>query len=326
MRARASSSRTKLRTALKALLGVLIVTVLLWRVNLQAIGLALASYSWPWLLAALLVISASWPVAAARWALLIRKVQFLHILDLTMIGQFYSIVFPGQVAGEFVKAYRLGKGNIDAERLAATVLLDRILGLIALLLVASVGLLLSKQRVPDTISFVFAGLTVVLICSLLALRLGAVHKLAISMIARLQHTRLREYALSVRRAVDAWRGFTEIPLRLAASFFLGVLFQMLGVAMLAILAANLGILLALADWAWIAGVVSLAVLLPVSVGGIGLREGALVGCLGFLGVAPERALALSFGVFALTLVGALTGGMLEMIEVVRKRPSSMVQR
>jgi hypothetical protein len=86
---------------------------------------------------------------------------------------------------------------------------------------------------------------------------------------------------------------------------------MLGAAVLALLARNLGIDLPLADWAWIFGLVSLAVLVPLSIGGIGLREGALVGSLALLGVAGGKALALSFGVFAIALAGAMTGALCE---------------
>lgn len=314
-----------IRNALKAAFGALVVALLLWRVDLHGVRVALASYRWPWLVATVLVFAASWALAAARWKLFVRESRYARLLELTLIGQFYALVFPGQIAGEVVKAYRLAKGNADAERLAATVLLDRILGLIALLLVASVGLLLSRNRLPEGLGWFFAGLTLVLVCSLVGLRLDAIHRAVGAVIRRLELTRLRKPAASLHRAVDAWRGFSTEPLRLAASLALGVLFQLLGVAGFAILAANLGIVVSGADWAWIYGVVSLAILLPVSIGGIGLREGALVGCLGFLGISPERALALSFGVFGLTLVGAVSGGILEMIEVTRKRASSLAR-
>ena len=85
--------------------------------------------------------------------------------------------------------------------------------------------------------------------------------------------------------------------------------------MVAILGTNLGIALPLVDWAWIVGVMSLAVLLPLTIGGIGLREGALIGCLGFAGVPSESAIALSFGIFAVTLSGALAGGAVEFAEL-----------
>lgn len=307
-----------MHTALKAAFGLLLVALLLWRLDLHAIGTALGRYSWPWLLAALGLITATSPLAAARWKLFVPKASFFRLLELTLIGQFYAIVLPGQLAGELVKAYRLAKGKVEAERLAASVAVDRIVGTLALLIVASGGLLLSPHRLPGALAWLFTGLTLVLVASLYALRLQPIQRVAICLVTSLERTRLHGLSASLHRATDAWRDFAGSSGRLLASFVLGILFQLLGVAIFAVLANNLGIGLPLADWAWIVGVVSLAILIPVSIGGIGLREGALVGSLAFLGVAPERAMALSFGVFATTLVGALIGGLLELVESTRE--------
>lgn len=310
-----------MRTVLKASFGLLLLALLLWRLDLYAIGTALGRYSWPWLLAALGLVASSWPLAAARWKLFVPESSYSRLLELTLIGQFYAVVLPGQLAGELVKAYRLAKGTVDAERLAASVVVDRIIGTIALLVVGSCGLLLSQHHLPSTLAWLFTGLTLALIISLYALRLQPIHRLATHLVTSLEGTRLRGLATSLHRAIHAWCDFGRSPARLLASWILGVLFQLLGVAIVVVLANNLGIDLPLADWAWIFGLVSLAVLLPVTLGGIGLREGALVGCLGFLGVSAEQAIALSLGILAVTVSAALVGGGLELAEVVRRRTS-----
>lgn len=311
--------KTIVRTALKFAFGILLVVILIERMDWHAIGTALAHYTWPGLLTGLILLMSSWPVAALRWKLFATRIAFLRLLELTLIGQFYAIVLPGQLAGELVKAYRLAKGNVDAERLAASVAVDRIIGTIALLVVASAGLFLSRQQVPSAIVWLFAMATLALIASLFALRLTPVHRLTLFAIGRLEGTRFRGAAESLHRAVEAWRDFSRKSSRLLTSLALGIVFQLLGTALFATLGGNLGLTVSMPNWAWIQGVVSLAVLIPVSVGGIGLREGAVVGCLTLLDIAPERALALSFGIFAITLAGALAGGVLELIEATRKR-------
>lgn len=69
--------------------------------------------------------------------------------------------------------------------------------------------------------------------------------------------------------------------------------------MMLMIAAEVGIELKMADWLWIFAVVSLAVLLPLSIGGIGIREGAFVGGLGYLNFSGKLALALSLAIFTL---------------------------
>jgi hypothetical protein len=87
----------------------------------------------------------------------------------------------------------------------------------------------------------------------------------------------------------------------------GVLFQLLGVGVYLLLANNLGIEIATAHWMWMAGVAAIAVLLPLSVGGIGLREGTLVAMLAQFGIPGESSLALSLGIFAMVLLVASVG-------------------
>ena len=60
------------------------------------------------------------------------------------------------------------------------------------------------------------------------------------------------------------------------------------------LALKMGIVINFVDWCWIVAILSLALFLPISIGGIGVREASLVGTLGLFGVTTERALAFSF--------------------------------
>lgn len=308
-----------MRTLLKALFGLLLVVLIVWRLDLRDLGLAIERYRWPWLLGALALTAASWPVAAWRWKLFARRFPFGRLLGLTLIGLFYSVVLPGQLAGELVKAWRLAKGQTDAERLAATVLIDRVIGLVSLLVVALAGVVASARHLPAGLLPLFVVLIVVCVCGIFALNVAAFRNFARRIAGWLESTRLRRLGHSLQRAIDAWREFGRSPALLAVNLVLGVAFQLLAVALFALLADNLAIHLPVADWAWIFGVVSLAVLIPVSVGGIGLREGALVGCLGFFGIPPEDALALSVGIFAVTLSGAAVGGVLELVEATGRR-------
>jgi len=63
---------------------------------------------------------------------------------------------------------------------------------------------------------------------------------------------------------------------------------------------------------WVRSVVTVLTLLPISIGGVGVREGALVFTLQSLGVPAHDALALSLLVFATTILApGLAGGAVE---------------
>lgn len=308
------------RIAIKLLVGATLVALLCWRLDFHAVLGAFRRFSILGVLLTLALFAASWPIAAIRWKLFASQFSFRRLLELTLIGQFYSIVLPGQIAGEAVKAYRIAKGSTDAERLAASVAVDRVLGTIALLLVAGVGMAFTPHGLPAGLRPTLLSLGLALSFGLFALRMRIFHAAVSTLADAVAATpRLQHFAASLRRLIWAWRDFAHSPGRVVASLALGCIFQLLAVGMYATMARSLGIELPIADWAWIVAVASLAVLPPVSIGGLGLREGALVGCLSYLGIPGELALALSLGLFAVMLSGAAVGGFVELATLAAKR-------
>lgn len=88
-----------------------------------------------------------------RWWILLRY-EGIHIplrqaLQLTWIGHFFNMVFPGAVSGDAVKMYYVGKAVSGELREEAwtTVLADRVIGMIALISVASVACLFSLDLI-----------------------------------------------------------------------------------------------------------------------------------------------------------------------------------
>lgn len=99
-----------------------------------------------WLLAAgLLVMLPMLPLQAARWLLLMRcrglQVVYGRALQLTMVGMFFNICMPGMTGGDVVKVYYAAKGTQRRATAILSVVLDRLCGMLALLILgALVGL------------------------------------------------------------------------------------------------------------------------------------------------------------------------------------------
>lgn len=98
---------------------------------------------------------------------------------------------------------------------------------------------------------------------------------------------------------------------MTASLLLGVVVQLAAVWINYRIGLELGVRVTISDWCWVFGIVSIASALPFSIGGIGIREGSLVGSLALLGVAAEKAMAVSIIVFSLLLAAAAIGGLLD---------------
>ena len=115
------------------------------------------------------------------------------------------------------------------------------------------------------------------------------------------------------RFIDAWVQYLKKPRVLLKSLFIGIFFQLICVSITLILAKAIGINISYYDWCWVLGVISIVVLLPVTIGGLGLREGGFVLLLGYFGVQNDKALALSLSIFGLQFTGALIGGLIDLL-------------
>jgi uncharacterized protein (TIRG00374 family) len=298
---------------IRAVISVLLIAWLLQRVDVTSAWstihkLDLQLYFTLMCLQALAIV-----ISAAKWRLLLPHRSLGTLIALSLIGQFYSLVLPGQFLGEAMKAYRLGQGSRDAEQVAASVVVDKITGILALILLGFLGLYAARPGVPAPI---IDSLFVAFLCglaALFALRWGAFYKVLQRLISRIEQRipLLHGLFYRLRFILLEWRRYAERPGILLVSLVMGLLFQGVALAILILVSWQYGIMLSPFAWLWIFALVSLAVLLPLSIGGIGVREGAFVGLLALFDIGTSAALALSLTVFSLQLVAAAVGLIVE---------------
>ncbi|MGE3756496.1 MAG: lysylphosphatidylglycerol synthase transmembrane domain-containing protein [Pseudobdellovibrionaceae bacterium] len=99
---------------------------------------------------------------AHRWKILVNaqglEMKFWDALKLFLVGVFFNFAMPGGVGGDVVKGYYMTRKRPDRKVDAAlSVLMDRIMGLYAMILMAAVMMLLDFPKVRETpgLSFLF---------------------------------------------------------------------------------------------------------------------------------------------------------------------------
>jgi uncharacterized protein (TIRG00374 family) len=299
------------------------ITLLIWlisSVNISQIFSIILKIAPSQLMYVCLLAFTSWAIAIYRWNILLSNYRYIDLAVQTFVGSFYSLVLPGQIAGELVKAYRLGKRRSDAERVAVSVVVDKITGLLGLLLVISSGLFTSVAYVPEGVSLSIILLTIMLLVSLACVRIPMFARTIERILEDARHRGNCFTPLVSRMGLiyEAWVNYLRQPLTLVWATILGVVFQLLCVLVTLNIAITLGIDLAFADWCWIIGLVSIALLLPITIAGFGVREGVFVGLLSYQGVAVEKSIALSLCIFGVSFISALIGCFLECIHIVNK--------
>ncbi|HET6249317.1 MAG TPA: lysylphosphatidylglycerol synthase transmembrane domain-containing protein [Tepidisphaeraceae bacterium] len=104
------------------------------------------------LLGALLVLPISYFITSRRWHLLLEALD-IHISQATafvlnMVGSFYNSFMPGSTGGDLVKAYYAAKHTTHKVRAVLSVIVDRLIGVIALIILGGV-MAFTQWSVPD---------------------------------------------------------------------------------------------------------------------------------------------------------------------------------
>ena len=99
-----------------------------------------ASAKWPLLAGAWLLLGVPFVITAIRWRNLMRPqgidMPLGKCLQLTFVGQFYSIILPGITGGDLVKIVYAARLTGSKTKSFITIVLDRVIGLVALMVIA----------------------------------------------------------------------------------------------------------------------------------------------------------------------------------------------
>lgn len=302
-----ASSHPALRAAVlagKATVSGGLIWLALRQTDIGSVADRIAAVSIVDLILALVLLFAMSVIAAGRWALLsgamVVDLGFPRACRILFIGLFFNQTLPSSLGGDAVRVLLVRRGGATLTDALASVLVDRATGVAALAITAAAGLpILLGVPALATPAAVVAVLALGAVVSLVFLawlggREAGSGGRVIALIMRV--------AAGIRAAGrPAGRGLLIVALSVAVHLLL--------VAVAALLLRGMerpvefGLLLALVP------MVMLFAIVPVSIAGWGVREGAMIVALGYAGVAQADALAVSIllglGLFATGLPGVI---------------------
>jgi uncharacterized membrane protein YbhN (UPF0104 family) len=287
--------------AIKNLLRVAVSVLLLgwigWQTDWPSVRRAFATLRGEFWLAALGLLLVSQVISSLRWRLFARSLRFEQSLPRMtgyyFIGMFFNLVLPTSVGGDVIRAWYLDGKSGRKLAAFASVFLDRLNGLFVLVALACTAVLLSPIALPSWIPIsvvCIAGTGVLGVATLpLIIRSG-----------RLPAKRVRQFQTMLH--------LLKSPRTLLTATLLSVLVQASSVGIVWLIGAGLQAPIPAAYYWILVPMVSLLTLLPVSVNGMGVREGGVVLFLTPLGIEHGTALTLAFLWFLVYAAGSLVGG------------------
>lgn len=311
---------------LKIIVSIAILAYLFWRVDMQLFLDSLSHTSPVLFLKACLILFILLILPALSQKLLFKSCQlnlsFLSIYDINLKSMFYSLVIPGDIAAgvarlfKFSKAHRGPRPSEGKIKSAVLVVMaaDRFLNMGSLIL--PLAPLLFLAPLPDkTVWFQKIGL-ITSLCYLTLLFLGY----------KCRWDKIFSFIFKKWNRVSSWllmtvRHFQDIPEKiLLTSFSITFSYQFLMVILVDItLAKSLGLNLPWIEFISLAAAIRFLRYIPVTLSGIGIREGLYPFFLQFYGVPIEQAFTLGILGTVLVLISGLVGGTLEGIEFFQRK-------
>lgn len=266
---------------------------------------------------------AIWAVNSIKWQLILREYsvncRISDLLRFNFTAMFYNLLFPGQVAGEVMKSAALVRAGIGTFLSAASVIADRVTGLLAIVVLGLIGVLASSHCSREWSGSVtlFAIVAVFLACITVASIYGRQFFSFCSIGGRIRGQSRRSQVGTPILPVYH-RSSLTVTRRIWGILILSVVFQASVVFINYLLCNAFGLTVAFVDLLWVVAAVAVAQSLPLSIAGLGIREGTYITMLMQLGVDSHDALAVSLGIFAIQLLMATAGGLLQLFYSKRK--------
>jgi len=307
--------RRRLGLIARALISILLIAWVVRKVNWTQLWGIVRTMEVSWLVAGFLCFLPVLVIVSWRWRMLMAvhgvHLRFWRVFEFNMIGQFFSAFLLGTTGGDVFKIYYAARAVPQRKAAVAfTIIVDRVIGLIALLLF---GVLLSFTQLPLLLStdgtrlatgtFYFFALG------------GAVA----SVLGTLGPFILRNQTLRsfMKRLPYAHRGTSifaayETTARARGTNFLALLgsipSQICIVGMGYCIIRAMQLTPPLLAFCSILAMVNMLIALPVSISGFGLREGLFIMFLALLNIDHDHAFAFSLTFFAMNLLWSLLAG------------------
>jgi uncharacterized protein (TIRG00374 family) len=256
-----------------------------------------------------LYFAATQSLSAYRWSIVLKKdvvLPYPKLLSIYFIGMFFNNFLPTVVGGDVIKGYYLyrtiGKGDVSA----ASILMDRYSGFTAMMAITLVALvpgyaLIKGTGLPGFFLILVGGYVV----SSFFIWVESLHGWLVKILTGIRLFSLNEKIETFYRALMSYKNHREILIKI---FLCSIVIQGGMIVGYFMLARGMGIGVPLGYFFLFIPLATAVSMIPVSLSGLGIREGAFVFLFTRVGAAQEEALGLSLIWFAIMVSVSFIGG------------------
>jgi uncharacterized protein (TIRG00374 family) len=285
------------------------------RVDLQTLRDSLMRLgAWPIAVGVLLHVVVVF-LSASRWWLLLTHTHtatsFSKAFPSYYLGVFFNNFLPTGFGGDAVRILHLRVRGVSTKSLVSASVVDRVIGFATIFIIGIIGVLASEElRIPAHTKTV---LTVLFLAGLLitgVILSNRSGRFLESLARKYRHARVRGWILDIILTCYSYRA---AKYRILLAMVISAIGQGLIILAYYVIGRGLGLGIFFITYLVAIPAVFLAASLPVSIGGLGIREGTLVGMLVAAGADLQLAINLSIVYLVVLWISTLPGALVPLI-------------
>lgn len=264
------------------------------------------------LILAFCVFSINYFLSLLRWEMLLKAVKihlpFKRIIISYAGGLFFNLFLPSTIGGDFMRSIDLASHTKKPKEIVATVFLDRLSGYIGLVVLTLVSLSFGWKLVSDKSIL----LAVIIICTVLTTVLMVLFNTFLY--ARINKflktpnaSKIRDAIKSIHEEIHIFRNRKKV---IFYNLLVSILIQSVGPVTFFIIARAIGLKVDLVYFFIFLPIIGAITLLPISIGGLGLRDATTIFFFAKVGASRDLAFAMSLLNFSFILLSGAIGGLI----------------
>ena len=297
-----------LRFALRVAVSVAALAYVISHARLHDIWQVLANTAVIYVLIAMVIDQLTNFISSKAWHSLASslglKATFTRLLHLFYVGKFFNVFLPTTIGGDVVRALHLTKDSKKGAKAVASIMMSRLVGLAAMVTIFVIGIMLRPDIVESRVLLAVAVVLLAFTLFTLILFSKVIIHLFEPLLRRLTYLKLNHRILKLHEAIRAYRHHHGA---LAKAYVFMGLFHLLSIVCYYLLAVALGLEISFTYFLIIVPLVNILTALPISLNGVGHREGGFFYFLTQGGVPPSAAIALPLLSYIFTLDSAIIG-------------------
>lgn len=314
--------KTKLLFLAKVAVSAVLIYVIFTRVPIVAIASLFRSINISYFIAGVFLVVCSLVANTQKWKVLLHHIgteeRLWDLIKLNLIGTLYAFLPGGALTGEVVKGYRITKGRDGKTKIIFSQVMDRLTSFVVFILLGYAGFLFARPAIAISAG-VASAFTILLVGAVLFLFLFlSKHPISWLRALHLYWTPLDiqgTFQVFAGGVIDSIFAYNKAYRTLAGVFFYAMLFQLLNTAGIFFFALSLGFHIGYINLLWINALVNVILVVPITIMGLGLREGSFLYFLSAFAIHGAQAVSLSLSLFIVALILGVAGGCIDLYEL-----------